>query len=383
MPSHPHYRGATNNPPFQATVSEYPLENPFASPLDAAAQDIAIPAHLLQASATAGSKRDEGEESNWEPQRQLSVRRNPSLAHARPARHVPVLQRPPAVKRSSTVPSRSSTPRHSAESSRSAAFDALTRSATVQGGQDNEENNARLKKRRVSFADGLQEPSSLYPPRRSWRSSIMSDYSEPDEKRTSWRFSPPLDGSGPTISAPGRQSWRLSYSPGDADRLTLSPHTSIADFSRSAGHDEPGFTDPFADPPSHGNQVTITPPSPSASSVQRERPRRGTLESVVNAIVPETIQRKMTQRSANGLTRTSSMRKTFEKAKIRGAELQREKWVQIVFEYGIYLFLLCFVYFVLIGMPLWKGAVWWLYWVVANKFVIAGGFGIVLGVALL
>lgn len=91
----------------------------------------------------------------------------------------------------------------------------------------------------------------------------------------------------------------------------------------------------------------------------------------------------MTNKSVNGLTRSSSMRKTFEKAKVRGVELQRKKWVQVVFEYGIYLFLLCFIYFVLIGMPLWKGAVWWLYWVVANKFVIAGGFGITLGIALL
>ncbi|PVH98285.1 glycosyltransferase family 2 protein, partial [Periconia macrospinosa] len=110
--------------------------------------------------------------------------------------------------------------------------------------------------------------------------------------------------------------------------------------------------------------------------------RRGTLESVVNAIVPDTVQRKLTNRSVNRLARTSSIRKTFEKAKERGQQLQRKKWIQVAFEYGIYLFLLCFVYFVLIGIPLWKGAVWWLYWVVENKFVIAGGFGIVLGVAL-
>jgi hypothetical protein len=57
--------------------------------------------------------------------------------------------------------------------------------------------------------------------------------------------------------------------------------------------------------------------------------------------------------------------------------------VQITFEYAIYAFLILFVYFVLIGVPLWNGAVWWLYWVVSTKFVIAGGFGIVLGIALL
>jgi hypothetical protein len=54
-----------------------------------------------------------------------------------------------------------------------------------------------------------------------------------------------------------------------------------------------------------------------------------------------------------------------------------------VFEYSIYLVIVAFVYFVLVGVPLWKGAVYWLWWVVAHKFVIAGGFGITLGIAFL
>jgi len=61
--------------------------------------------------------------------------------------------------------------------------------------------------------------------------------------------------------------------------------------------------------------------------------------------------------------------------------MQRQKWAQILFEWSIYVFLVCFIYFVLIGMPLWRGAVWWLYWVVENKFVFAGGFSITLGIA--
>ena len=91
----------------------------------------------------------------------------------------------------------------------------------------------------------------------------------------------------------------------------------------------------------------------------------------------------MTNASFSGLQRKGSVWKTYEHAKKRGVELQRKKWVQVVFEYSIYLFLLCFVYFVLIGRPLWNGAVWWLYWVVENKFVFAGGFSITLGIALL
>lgn len=74
---------------------------------------------------------------------------------------------------------------------------------------------------------------------------------------------------------------------------------------------------------------------------------------------------------------------TYEKAKQKGVDIQRKKWVQVAFEYTIYLIMVLFIYFVLIGIPLWNGAVWWLYWVVATKFVIAGGFGITLGIALL
>jgi len=77
------------------------------------------------------------------------------------------------------------------------------------------------------------------------------------------------------------------------------------------------------------------------------------------------------------------MWQTYEKAKERSKELQRNKYVQFSFEYIIYAVLILFVYFVLIGVPLWNGAVWWLWWVVAHKFVIAGGFSITLGIALL
>ncbi|KAI4843774.1 hypothetical protein E4T44_06565 [Aureobasidium sp. EXF-8845] len=44
----------------------------------------------------------------------------------------------------------------------------------------------------------------------------------------------------------------------------------------------------------------------------------------------------------------------------------------LLFEYTFYLILVAFVYFVLIGLPLWKGAVYWLYWVFKHKFAVAG-----------
>jgi hypothetical protein len=114
-----------------------------------------------------------------------------------------------------------------------------------------------------------------------------------------------------------------------------------------------------------------------------QRPRKGTLESIVDHVVPDTLARKLTNASFPALQRRGTVWSTYEKAKTRGVEMQRQKWAQVLFEWGIYVFLLCFVYFVLIGQPLWKGAVWWLYWVVENKFVFEGGFSITLGIAFL
>jgi hypothetical protein len=113
------------------------------------------------------------------------------------------------------------------------------------------------------------------------------------------------------------------------------------------------------------------------------RQRRGTLETIADALVPDSIQRRFTNGSISGLARSDTMRKTYQTAKRRGQELQRNKWAMLAFEYGIYAFLLSFIYFILIGMPLWKGAVWWMYWLIGNKFVLPGGFGITLGIAVL
>lgn len=73
----------------------------------------------------------------------------------------------------------------------------------------------------------------------------------------------------------------------------------------------------------------------------------------------------------------------YEKAKVRGAALQRARWAQLVFEYTFYLVLVAIIYFVFIGMPLWKGAVYWLYRVVKFKFVVEGTWAITVGIAFL
>jgi hypothetical protein len=83
------------------------------------------------------------------------------------------------------------------------------------------------------------------------------------------------------------------------------------------------------------------------------------------------------------LMRRSSLWNVYENAKMRGKYLQRKKWVQVVFEYAFYLILSSFVYFVLIGQPLWNGAVWWLYWLVDSQFTVAGTWSITIGLAIM
>ncbi|POS71707.1 hypothetical protein DHEL01_v209901 [Diaporthe helianthi] len=117
----------------------------------------------------------------------------------------------------------------------------------------------------------------------------------------------------------------------------------------------------------------------STFSPQNIPRRNNTAQRVVDAVVPDRVQE--TARNVIGRARRSSMADVYEKAKARGVELQRKRWVEVLFECTIYTVLLCFIYFVLIGMPLWKGAVCWMYWVISTKFVIAGGWSITIAIA--
>jgi hypothetical protein len=100
--------------------------------------------------------------------------------------------------------------------------------------------------------------------------------------------------------------------------------------------------------------------------------------SIVIASAYETLTQGTTD-----LMRRSSLWDVYENAKMRSKHLQRKKWVQVVFEYAFYIMLLSFVYFVLIGRPLWNGAVWWLYWVVDTQFTVAGTWSITIGLAIM
>ncbi|KAK7746428.1 hypothetical protein SLS53_002387 [Cytospora paraplurivora] len=128
---------------------------------------------------------------------------------------------------------------------------------------------------------------------------------------------------------------------------------------------------------SSGNEEPLVNHLTASEDVPR---RNGTVRRVVDAVVPEKVQ-ETARNVINKAGQNTAMHDVYEKAKIRGVELQRKRWVEILFEYTFYTVLICFIYFVLIGLPLWKGAVYWLYWVVGHKFVIAGGWSITIGIA--
>lgn len=304
-------------------------------------EDVAIPAHLLRATGNLGSVRDKDHNLAWEPQHSVMVDEEKGIIGRKES-----LVRKESLayrlnSRSTTRPARSTSQKlkdTQTSKRRSVTFDAPPQHRDVEVAA------TRKKSRPQSWLPGEQDVLTVSRP-----NSVLES----------------------ALRTPGRVP---SSNPFDA------PHDNSQSSSSSLWSNE----DPFSTGKHSrdGSDKNYQEPE-NAYTPAGQRQRKGTLGSIVDAVVPDSLTRKMTSVSFTGLQRKGSVWKTYENAKKRGAQLQREKWVQIVFEYGIYLFLLCFIYFVLIGRPLWNGAVWWLYWVVQNKFVFAGGFSITLGIALL
>ncbi|PWY69115.1 glycosyl transferase [Aspergillus heteromorphus CBS 117.55] len=87
---------------------------------------------------------------------------------------------------------------------------------------------------------------------------------------------------------------------------------------------------------------------------------------------------RQTVRNVVEKARESSVLSVYNKANLVNIKHERQYWVQLLIEYGAYTLFAAFVYFVLIGVPLWKGAVYWLYWLMEHKFVFQGGWAIVI-----
>ncbi|KAF5862699.1 hypothetical protein ETB97_011240 [Aspergillus alliaceus] len=83
-------------------------------------------------------------------------------------------------------------------------------------------------------------------------------------------------------------------------------------------------------------------------------------------------------RKISRASRVGSLKSLYNRASLVKIKHQRKYWIRVLIEYGAYTAGAVFVYFVLVGVPLWKGAVYWLYWVMQHKFVLPGGWAIVI-----
>ena len=341
---------ASSHPQYEVEISNEKQDHPrtynrqsYSAPIE----DVAIPAHLLRATGNLGSVRDSNRNLAWEPQQPLMVDEEKGLIGRKES-----LVRKESLayrlnSRSTTRPARStSRALHNSQRSgrRSVTFERQASQQDAVSPLTEDEALARKRSRHRSWLPGEEEVLTISRP-----NSVM----EP-ALRTSGRV-------------PTSNPFEIPYTNNHSSTSSVwSNDDPFATRPNSAGGSDKSYKEP---------ENAYTPAG--------QRQRRGTFGSIVDAVVPDGLARKMTNVSFNGLQRKGSVWKTYENAKKRGVELQRKKWVQVVFEYSIYVFLLCFIYFVLIGRPLWNGAVWWLYWVVENKFVFAGGFSITLGIALL
>lgn len=79
----------------------------------------------------------------------------------------------------------------------------------------------------------------------------------------------------------------------------------------------------------------------------------------------------------------SNIHEMYEKAKIRQQQIKRSRMAQLVFRYTFYVLLVATVYLVLVGLPLWRGAVWYLYILFQKYMVLKAGLAITFGTSFL
>jgi len=305
-------------------------------------QDVTVPAHLLRTVGKLGSKRDNAHTTHaggWEP-----TQDNPFLD----------TERMGSLRRNRTQDSAG-----------------LHRNGT-QGSARLERTDTQGERKRTSrlswFSNGGR--------RNSYLSGGLPSPAEEEENTRAYKTLSYIQGSNDILSTP-----RMSRAP-SRENLHRSPSTSSkyssSDPFASKAHSV--RSNPFATENNSARTSLDDLPRQPAAAHEGMPQRKGTVRTIVDRIVPDALQRSMTNAS---YFKRSDMYGTYEKAKKKGVDIQRKPWVQNTFEWSIYLFLVLFVYFVLIGMPLWRGAVWWMYWIVETKFVLPGGFGITLGIALL
>lgn len=132
--------------------------------------------------------------------------------------------------------------------------------------------------------------------------------------------------------------------------------------------------------PTVTHQNTLLGRVGSSHTVTRQNTLRGRAGSSACAAL-QTPQRHGSSVAAS--FRRTSIWAVYESAKTRGKHLQRKRWAQLLWEYSVYAILLSFIYFVLVGLPLWKGAVYWLYWLIAHDAVVPGVFSVIIIIAVM
>lgn len=81
--------------------------------------------------------------------------------------------------------------------------------------------------------------------------------------------------------------------------------------------------------------------------------------------------------------RNTSFREMYEKAKVKQETIQRSKTSQTIFQYTFYFFLIATFYLVFVGLPLWRGFVWYIYIVFQKHLVLKAGLTITFGIGFL
>ncbi|KAI5209693.1 hypothetical protein E4T38_02375 [Aureobasidium subglaciale] len=128
-------------------------------------------------------------------------------------------------------------------------------------------------------------------------------------------------------------------------------------------------------------KTNATPHRPSmwrlgaTTNVNAHGGRRGTIIQRAGSVFQDSYQHVRKK------VRRSSMWDVYENAKKRQIEIRRKRWVQILFEYTFYAMILAVSYFLIIGVPLWKGAYWELYLAFKHKLNLTGSWSIVIAVA--
>ena len=152
----------------------------------------------------------------------------------------------------------------------------------------------------------------------------------------------------------GRETRRAS------ERQTPITEVPAAHMARPAEHNQNSYDDankndrgPFSD----GYEWDAMTLNDEKRQSRASMGRRATLIQRTASIAENALQ--TVKETLAEVTRRSSLYQVYEDAKIQTARMQRSKAFMIAFEYTIYLLYICFIYFVLIGVPLWKGTVWW------------------------